>query len=63
MGTYEIQRATAPGSFISIGRVSASATTGQVDYSFYDANPAIGPNFYKINPTDLNGERTYSESS
>ena len=62
MAGYEIQRATNPGNFTTIGTVLAAATTGQVDYNFFDPNPAIGTNYYKIKARDVNGVLTYSNT-
>ena len=60
MGTYIVERATNPGNSNAIGTVAATTTTGQAEYSFYDANPVIGANYYTIKAIDLNGAVTYS---
>jgi hypothetical protein len=47
---------------IVIGKVTAAHnTTAQTDYSFTDASPADGNNYYRLKMVDIDGSATYSK--
>jgi len=56
---YEIQRSADGINFYSIGELRATGNTGG-DYSFIDANPLPGGNYYKIKQVDKDGKFTWS---
>ncbi|MEP1095452.1 MAG: T9SS type A sorting domain-containing protein, partial [Cyclobacteriaceae bacterium] len=58
---FDIMRSSDGRKFMKIGKVGGSGNTSQdVSYSFNDANPFPGPNYYKLNQVDFDG--SYEES-
>jgi len=61
MDRYEVERSLTGANFLSSGTVAASAISGVASYTWFDANPNIGVNFYRIKMTDKNGAYSYSQ--
>ncbi len=57
---FEIERSADGKQFSSIGRSSANNTSSRSDYSFFDAMPSSGSNFYRIKEVDIDGKLAYS---
>ena len=58
---FRVLRATNNGEFEEIGIVNAAGFSNDaVSYDFYDANPQIGSNFYRLDQVDLNGQSQLS---
>lgn len=58
---FEIQRSTDGVNFETIGRVNGNRqSTQEINYSFVDANPVSGINYYKLKQVDLDGRYEYS---
>ncbi|MGC4036441.1 MAG: T9SS type A sorting domain-containing protein [Chitinophagaceae bacterium] len=57
---YEIERSADGVNFYSIGKVTAKSLDGKLLYSFYDAAPAAGNNYYRIANEDIDGKSSYS---
>ncbi|MEO6133561.1 MAG: T9SS type A sorting domain-containing protein [Ginsengibacter sp.] len=57
---FTLQRSANGTIFNIIGRVEAKNTSGNNDYSFTDANPVDGVNFYRLQMVDIDGKTTYS---
>ena len=55
-----LARASDSISFSAIGQVKAALSTGEHDYTFTDASPYKGNNFYRLKMIDLDGHFTYS---
>ena len=61
MDRYEVERSQDGQQFTSIGSVKAKGNSNVVlNYSFFDANPFSGVNFYRIRSVDINGKASYS---
>jgi hypothetical protein len=61
---FDVRRFNASGSFESIGRVNASSGTGAIkNYSFVDAQPFTGINYYQLQQFDLDGKSTRSKTA
>lgn len=59
---FEIQRNTSNG-FVTIGFVSSNGNSSQTnEYSFTDASPLKGKNFYRLKQIDINNNSTYSST-
>ena len=58
VNTYEIERSANGRKYAKIGAVSAGS--GQTSYSFFDAAPGTGTNYYRIKAVDLDGKYKYS---
>ncbi len=56
---FTIERSSDGVSFQSVGQVAATNLATGSNYSFRDAQPAAGNNFYRLSQTDLNGKTTY----
>lgn len=57
---FTIERSTNGLTFTEVGRVVGHGTVSmQMDYSFSDANPAQGTNYYRLKQTDYNGHYEY----
>lgn len=58
---FDVERSAAAGQFKKIGRVAAAgnSTAGQ-RYTFPDAAPLSGPNYYRLKQVDANGQFLYS---
>ena len=57
---FVVERSADSVAFSPIGEVKASDSHGQHDYSFTDANPYTGNNFYRLKMIDLDAKATYS---
>jgi hypothetical protein len=59
---FEVERRAGGQAFVQIGEVSSvkSAGGGEHNYSFTDASPAPGTNYYKLKVVDVNGRYSYS---
>jgi hypothetical protein len=58
---YEITRSSNGQSFTAIGQITARANNGgKYDYSWLDATPLSGVNFYRIKSVDIDGKIIYS---
>lgn len=59
---FSIERRTESTGFEEVERLAAQGNTQeQTDYSFFDAFPAAGPNYYRLKQVDQNGAVHYSE--
>ncbi|MEO6838742.1 MAG: T9SS type A sorting domain-containing protein [Ginsengibacter sp.] len=59
---FDIQRSSSTTDYKTIGTVKGNGTTSIAhDYSFADANPFDGENFYRLRQVDINGNVTYSK--
>ena len=58
---FSIERSSDGKLFNSIGAVDAKNTAGEHDYSFTDAAPLFGKNYYKLKQTDADGQFSYSD--
>ena len=60
---FEVERGNAPGQFMKIGSLKAAGNSREErSYSFTDAGPIAGANFYRIKQVDADGKFTYSET-
>lgn len=59
---FEIERSkTTAGNFLNIGSVQSKGTGSQlISYSFFDASPATGINYYRLKQVDTDGKFEYS---
>jgi hypothetical protein len=58
---YSIERSADGRNFVSIGSVNARLNNGsKADYSFIDANPFAGVNYYRIRSFEASGKIKYS---
>ncbi|WNJ20866.1 T9SS type A sorting domain-containing protein [Pontibacter sp. G13] len=58
---FEIERAQIAGGWDAIGTVAGAGTSNEGQhYTFWDATPAPGTNFYRLKQIDLDGSTTYS---
>ncbi|GGA83883.1 hypothetical protein GCM10011511_03790 [Puia dinghuensis] len=58
---FDIQRAGDDGQFSTIGTVAAAANTNtEVRYTYTDANPLAGKNYYRLAMVDVDGKVAYS---
>jgi hypothetical protein len=57
---YEIERSSDGVSFAAAGSVTASNQDGELFYSWYDAAPSTGNNYYRIRNVDIDGKSSYS---
>jgi hypothetical protein len=61
VAAWEIQRATSPSSFDSIGRVRPENPSGVAGhFKFLDTKPHLGVNYYRLKMKDLDGNYAYS---
>lgn len=51
---YEVERSTDGRTFTKIGEVIATGAMGLIEYTFLDANPFAGDNFYRLKIIDIN---------
>jgi concanavalin A-like lectin/glucanase superfamily protein/type IX secretion system substrate protein len=60
---FDVERSTDAQNFSSIGTLPANnnATTANISFSFADANPENGINYYRIKQTDVDGTYSYSK--
>ena len=60
---FEVQKSTDGIIFYVIGSVDAAGySTADLNYLFYDDNPIVGINYYKLRMVDFNGEYEYSNT-
>lgn len=58
---FVLERATDQVSFAPIGRIEGAGTTTEwQEYTFHDASPAPGRNYYRLQQMDFDGKFTYS---
>ncbi|MBN9380070.1 MAG: FG-GAP repeat protein [Chitinophagaceae bacterium] len=58
---FDIEHSTDGINFSSIGQVAAAGNSSlKTDYSFTDATPAVGANYYRLKMVDRDGQFTYS---
>ncbi|MGB0521333.1 MAG: T9SS type A sorting domain-containing protein [Flammeovirgaceae bacterium] len=58
---FLIEKRNAAGDFVSIGRVEAQGnSTTLMNYRFYDLEPQVGGNYYRLKQVDLDGSFTNS---
>jgi hypothetical protein len=60
LSRYEVERSENGNHFISVGQTAAHNSIGKSDYSWLDAVPLHGTNFYRIKSVDLDGKYGYS---
>jgi hypothetical protein len=60
LSRYEIERSENGNHFISVGQTAPHNSIGKSDYSWLDAVPLQGTNFYRIKSVDLDGKYGYS---
>jgi len=60
-GDFIIERSTDGRTFQSIGKVDITSNTGSFEYSFRDAAPAGGKNYYRIRIAEVNAKEKLSE--
>lgn len=58
---YEIEKSGSGVNFIKIASVSASGNMDRNRYSFFDATPVMGPNYYRLKMIDKDSRFTYSQ--
>jgi hypothetical protein len=58
---FTVERSANGTNFTAIGQVKGNGTsTVAHDYTFTDATPSVGSNYYRLRQTDLNGKETLS---
>lgn len=58
---YQVERRTATGEWAELGEVKARGTaTAAASYTFTDARPSSGDNYYRLAMEDLQGKTTHS---
>ncbi|MBS1565987.1 MAG: discoidin domain-containing protein [Bacteroidetes bacterium] len=58
---FDVQRSADGRNYVSIGHVAAAGNSNtRTDYSYTDANPLSGMNYYRLLQTDLDGKGDYS---
>lgn len=60
LNNYQIERSADGINFTPLGTVAARNLTSATDYTFFDATPVNGVNFYRIKNIDLDGKSGYS---
>ncbi|HEY4207591.1 MAG TPA: T9SS type A sorting domain-containing protein, partial [Puia sp.] len=59
---FEVQRSTDNSNYVAIGQVTAAHNSSlPTNYSFTDASPASGNNYYRLKEVDLDGNFMYSK--
>ncbi len=62
---FNVQRSATVTNFETLGRVNSKALNGstnqQLNYSYTDASPQTGHNYYRLEQVDLDGNKSYSE--
>ena len=60
---FIVERKEPSGAFIEIGKLASLNNGRSVNsYEFFDGNPFIGDNYYRLKMVDLNGSFTYSKT-
>ncbi|MBS1609234.1 MAG: T9SS type A sorting domain-containing protein [Bacteroidetes bacterium] len=57
---YKIERSTDGTSFMTIGSINAKGQDGKLYYSWFDAAPASGINYYRVRNLDIDGKSSFS---
>jgi hypothetical protein len=57
---YEVEKSLIGYNFSKSGTVPATAISGSADYTWFDATPNMGANFYRVKMIDKNGVFSYS---
>jgi uncharacterized repeat protein (TIGR01451 family) len=57
---FELERSTDGNNWYSIGTTTATNTSAQHDYVYYDAKPSNGINYYRLKMVDNDGKYVYS---
>lgn len=60
LNRYQVERSADGQSFMPIGEVAARNLVIESNYSFFDANPLPGVNFYRLKNIDMDGKSGYS---
>ncbi|NEM96452.1 T9SS type A sorting domain-containing protein [Pontibacter burrus] len=61
---FEIERSQDGKSFAKVGEVAGNGTSSTaLNYSFTDARPATGTNYYRLRQVDYDGTYTYSKTA
>lgn len=60
LSKYVVERSTDGVNFSAIGSVTARNSTDATNYSFFDAAPATGNNYYRLKSVDIDAKFTYS---
>ena len=59
---FDIERSAAASNFVAIGRVSGHGNTNQLQqYQYFDAQPLVGDNYYRLRQVDKDGRSSYSK--
>jgi hypothetical protein len=62
MDRYEVEKSTTGNNFNRAGSVvSAGNSNVAVNYNWFDANPNMGANFYRVKMIDKSGQSSYSQ--
>jgi len=62
MDKYEVEKSTDGRHFVKTGTVLSKGNSNiQVNYGWFDANPAFGDNFYRIKSFEKSGTNKYSD--
>ncbi|GBL35456.1 hypothetical protein EMGBS15_10510, partial [Filimonas sp.] len=58
---FEIEKSADKTAFAKIGEIKAIGNTSDIsDYTFNDASPYNGSNYYRLKITDIDGQFAYS---
>lgn len=60
LSKYIVERSADGMNFSAIGSVTAKNSLDATNYSFFDAAPAAGNNYYRLKSEDIDGKSTYS---
>lgn len=58
---FNIQKSLNGQDFETIGKVESKAQTATTSYTFIDANPDLGFNYYRLQQVDTNGKTSFSK--
>jgi Secretion system C-terminal sorting domain len=63
VSSYEVEKATDGLQFVTIGNVPARNNNGgaNTNYTYFDANPSVGNNYYRIKSVDNDGRTKYTQ--
>ena len=62
MDKYEVEKSTDGRQFVQVGTVLSKGNSSiQVNYGWFDANPAFGDNFYRVKSIEKAGTYKYSD--
>jgi hypothetical protein len=61
MDKYEVEKSLTGNSFSRVGTVTSSGNhSNSITYSWYDTDPRVGANFYRVKMYDKNGAASYT---